>query len=276
MSSRALTSEIERYLAKWTLVRDGEPIETPTSVLQAVRRDGERAMFKLLKPSSDEQGAAALLRYYDGHGAVRLYAADENALLMERALGKRCLREMALSGGDLDAAGILADTLTKLQAARDQPVPSTLTPLSERFDSLFERESKNALLGRCAEMARHLLSTEGERVPLHGDLHHGNVLDGAPRGWLAIDPKALIGERTYDVANLLRNPAPYGALVQDPERMRRLAGFYAERLGIERQRILDFAFAHAGLSAAWDIEDGLDSGYSLRCAEVLASLAEGP
>ena len=276
MPDRALTSEIDHYLALWSLERDGDPIETLTSLIQPVRHDGEPTILKLLKASSDEQGAAALLRYYGGLGAVQLYEADEKALLMERALGERCLRKMALSGDDLEAALILADCLAKLQVAHDHPMPRTLTPLSERFESLFDLESESALLGRCADMARRLLATEGERVPLHGDLHHGNVLDAGPRGWLAIDPKALIGERTYDVANLLRNPAPHGTLVHDPERMGRLAGFYAERLGLERQRVLDFAFAHAGLSAAWDIEDSLDSSYSLRCAEVLASLAQGP
>lgn len=32
-------------------------------------------------------------------------------------------------------------------------------------------------------------------VTLHGDLHHGNVLDFGASGWLAIDPKGLKGER---------------------------------------------------------------------------------
>lgn len=49
---------------------------------------------------------------------------------------------------------------------------------------------------------------------LHGDLHHGNVLDFGPLGWLAIDPKGLHGESGFDYANILSNPdrasAPHG------------------------------------------------------------------
>jgi aminoglycoside/hydroxyurea antibiotic resistance kinase len=41
---------------------------------------------------------------------------------------------------------------------------------------------------------------------LHGDLHHGNVLDFGLRGWLAIDPKGLLGERGFDFANIFTNP----------------------------------------------------------------------
>ena len=42
---------------------------------------------------------------------------------------------------------------------------------------------------------RKLLAEPREVCALHGDLHHDNVLDFGPRGWLAIDPHALVGER---------------------------------------------------------------------------------
>ena len=40
---------------------------------------------------------------------------------------------------------------------------------------------------------RTLLTLERDVVPLHGDIDHGHILDFGPRGWLAIDPKRLIG-----------------------------------------------------------------------------------
>src|SRR5690606_25597285 len=59
---------------------------------------------------------------------------------------------------------------------------------------------------RAATTAERLLANQRDRVVLHGDLHHDNVLDFGDRGWLAIDPKGLHGERTFDYVNLLRNP----------------------------------------------------------------------
>ncbi len=271
--AEAARQDIAGYLKQWSAKPDGERMETPASWLQPVRRAGVAAMLKLLKPHSDEQNAAALLRYYDGRGAVRLFEADDNALLMERASGERSLAAMALSGRDVDAADILADTVVILHAPSGCAVPASLTPLAERFRALFAYEATHPLLGQCADMARQLLATEGERVPLHGDLHHYNVLDAGARGWLAIDPKGLIGERTYDVANLLCNPWPHGELVHSPDRMRQMAQLYARRLGLDARRVLNFAFAHAGLSASWDLEDGEDPGYGLRCADVLSPLA---
>ena len=94
-----------------------------------------------------------------------------------------------------------------------------------------------------------------------------------PRGWLAIDPKGVAGERTYEVANLLHNPCADLAL--DGERNRRVARLYGESLDLDPDRILRFALAHAGLSAAWDMEDGENPSFSLTCAAHLAEIAAG-
>ena len=103
---------------------------------------------------------------------------------------------------------------------------------------------------------------------------HDNVLDGDERGWLAVDPKALIGERTFEVANVFANPWPHADIVHRPDRMRWLAELYAERLRLDLHRVLAFALAHAGLSASWDMEDGGDPAYRLRCAELLCPLVD--
>lgn len=145
--------------------------------------------------------------------------------------------------------------------------------MRDRFQALFARETHTPLLARRAAVARHLLATERETTTLHGDLRHDNVLS-SPRGWLAIDPKGLTGERTYEVANLLCDPQPHDDIVHHPARMRRLAALYSERLGLDLRRVLGFALAHAGLSAAWSLEDGRDPTFRLQCAAVLDLLVD--
>jgi streptomycin 6-kinase len=269
-----MTNSIEPYLMRWRLKPAGVEIETPSSWLLPVKRDRSSAMLKVLKPSSDERNAAGLLRYLNGDGAVRLYEADENASLLERANGSRSLVTMATSGRDAQAAEILAETVAKLHAPRNCKVLPELTPLEQQFSSLYAHAGMMPLLGHCAAAARSLLATERDPVPLHGDLHHENVLDGGRRGWLAIDPKALFGERTYEVANLLCNPSAHADIVHQPGRMRWLAELYAARLRLDVQRVLAFALAHAGLSASWDEDDGIDPTFRLGCAEVLNKLVD--
>jgi streptomycin 6-kinase len=266
---------VGRYLTHWRLEPDGASVETPSSWLMPVTRDGASAMLKVFKPTSDERNAAAILRYFDGNGAVRLFQADEGALLMERVDGPRSLVSMAESGGDTEAAEILAQVVRKLHAQRKAAVPAGLTPLAEWFSALNDHAGDLPMLSACDKVARGLLAGERDVVPLHGDLHHGNVLDGGKRGWLAIDPKALLGERTFEVANLLKNSWVHAGVGHDPARMRRLAVLYANQLKLDMERVLAFAFAHAGLAASFQMDDGDDPSYTLHYAEVLDDAIKG-
>ena len=50
-----------------------------------------------------------------------------------------------------------------------------------------------------------LCDSSADPVVLHGDLHYGNVLSSDREGWLAIDPKGVTGEPSYEVGDLFRN-----------------------------------------------------------------------
>jgi streptomycin 6-kinase len=107
----------------------------------------------------------------------------------------------------------------------------------------------------------------------NGDIHHNNIhnniLDFGPRGWLAIDPKGLYGERGFDVANIFCNPD--FALRTAPERLVRQATIVAEAAGLERNLLLQWILSYAALSAAWTIGDGDDPTLALAVAEAAAA-----
>jgi len=268
-----ISSVFSVHLEKWNLALDGSPIDTPSSWLIPVRCGAALAVLKVYKPASDERYGADYLRYVGGDGAVRVFEADGGALLMERAVGSRSLFDMAVKGGDIQSAEILAAVVEQLHAPRiARQIPRSLVPLERQFASLFKRANEHSLFEKCASVALDLLGRQSHVMPMHGDLHHSNVLDGGARGWLAIDPKGLIGERTYEVTNLLNNPWPRGEILHNTERMGRLARLYAARLKLDLDRVLAYSLAHAGLSASWDIDDGFDPAYRLKCIEVLTPL----
>jgi streptomycin 6-kinase len=96
-----------------------------------------------------------------------------------------------------------------------------------------------------------------------------HVLDFAARGWLAIDPKGLSGERGFDFANIFCNPD--FALATATGRLARQASIVAKAAGMDRKRLLQWVLAYAGLSAAWFIDDGGDPGLPLAVAEAAAA-----
>ena len=86
---------------------------------------------------------------------------------------------------------------------------------------------------------------------VHGDMHHGNVLNFGPRGWLAIDPKGLIGERYFDYANIFCNPD--NEMATRPGRLSRQVQVVSEAAHLECSRLLAWVAAWAGLSAAFPL-----------------------
>jgi streptomycin 6-kinase len=103
---------------------------------------------------------------------------------------------------------------------------------------------------------------------VHQDLHGGNILR-SERGWLAIDPKPLVGEREFDVASLLRDRRDQ--LVLDPDaaaRMRRRLDVFSERLELDRERARGWGVAHA---LAWGFEHGRVLSGHIQCARLLAA-----
>lgn len=101
---------------------------------------------------------------------------------------------------------------------------------------------------RSAAVAARLLADQRDIRVLHGDIHHYNIRQSA-RGWLAFDPKGLVGERTYDCANTLCNPV-MPELVHNETRLLTNAAILADMLAIELWRLLAFTYAYASLNAS--------------------------
>jgi streptomycin 6-kinase len=232
---------------------------TPTSRVYRVRLDdGGTAIVKDLTPAGveDELRGADFLAWRDGHGSVRLLARHGTALLLEDG-GEYSLLDHLNEHGDASATAIAAEALTTMHSASDRPPPDALQPLREWFGSLFALASHDPdpLIREAAEMAATLLSDQRDVHPLHGDLHHENLLLGE-RGWLAIDPKGLIGDPAYDVGNMFYNPLARDDLRTDPARIGSMARIFARTLDREVRTVLRWAFVHACLSASWHLEDG--------------------
>ena len=247
----------EPYLVRWGLSPDGDPIITPAARLLPVMRGAEPAMLKI-SHEEDERLGGVLMEWWDGDGAARVLARDDAAILLERATGPASLADMARSGRDDEACRILCAAAARLHAPRHKPLPD-LIPLDQWFRELEPTaRTHGGILARCAETANGLLAGQREVGVLHGDLHHDNVLDFGARGWLAIDPKRLIGERAFDFANIFTNPDladPTRPVATEPGRFARRLNVVVEAAKLERQHLLRWILAWTGLSASWFLGD---------------------
>ncbi len=224
--------------------------------------DGIQAIVKDLKPLrdvGDELRGAHYLSWRAGNGAVKLLGLEGRQMLLEYA-GDRLLLDTLREQGDDAATDIATEVLGALLSPSDTPPPADLQPLRQRFEALFQKAlvdrdaGRKSLYAEAAAVADCLLANPAELRPLHGDLHHENIMFG-PRGWLAIDPKGVLGDPAFDAANLFYNPLGHDELCRNPARIAHMARVFAETIKQDKGAILDHAFAYGCLSAAWHAED---------------------
>jgi streptomycin 6-kinase len=178
----------DKYLTRWALTPDGHPVVTRTSRLLPVRQQGVPAMLKVAIEDEERLGGL-LMAWWNGQGAAPVLAHDSDAVLLERAEGGESLTEMAQQDRDEEASQIICAVVAELHAPRRKPMPS-LVPLTKWFSELEPAAAiHGGILLSSATVARELLAAQRDVQVLHGDIHHANILDFGPKGWLAIDPK---------------------------------------------------------------------------------------
>ena len=188
-------------VAQWDLVL-GEPYP-PGAAGYAVRAelpDGTPAVLKISNPHRECEQEADALERWDGDGAVRLLARDDerHALLLERCEPGTFLSESP------DALDVLIELLPRLWKNADGF--HTLADEAAWWAEYLPRECRDGkLLNAALHYIRELAPTQGEQVLVHQDLHGENVLAAEREPWLVIDPKPLAAEREFSVAPIVRS-----------------------------------------------------------------------
>jgi streptomycin 6-kinase len=242
-----------------------------------VPRGEGSVVLKIGVPNQELTSEMNALKIFDGEGACRLLDFDEEKgfLLIERLEPGRMLADL---DDDDERTHIALDTMQNLW----KPVPAGgtkgLIRLEAWFDGLKEiRPMFNGgtgpipgkLLER-VEAALPDLFADGEVRLMHGDFHHYNILS-SERGWLAIDPKGVIGPAGYEIGPLMLNPwiKPMDRISFKSQAERRVS-IIKERTGWAREKIIGWSLAHSVLSAYWDLE--LDPAYPAEAAEIFSTL----
>ena len=236
-------------------------IETDRSILVFGQRDGRPVVMKIIKNQSDESESGAILEAFDGRGTIRVYERTDGAMLVERAVPGHSLGTV-VNGSDDQATRILASVIAKMSPRLLSCVAATVQEWGKGFDRYLAtadvRIPKDLVL-EARRLYFHLCESQIQVRLLHGDFHHDNVVFDRDRGWLAIDPKGVVGELEYEIGAALRNPWESPELFTAPATIEARVRCFCRELSLNADRVLSWAFSQAVLSAIWTIEDGLDA-----------------
>ena len=277
MNQSPVETALSRAMIRWSLTKSTPVAETATSWIFRVEQNGRNfAALKILKPlaAAEERRGAMLMNWYGGEGAATIFDMHGDTIFMEWLDGGT-LGDPVRAGKDDEGTIAIATVIASLHRPRAD-APEGLEPLRDRFQVLFDTDVRTwphtarDLYARANGIALKLFDRPSAQIPLHGDMHHDNVLS-SDRGWLAIDPKGLIGDPAYDLANIFINPKGAAHLATDPRRIAARADILSARLNYSRKRILGWAAAHAALSACWELGEGRSITHQLACLPHLLS-----
>jgi streptomycin 6-kinase len=237
--------------------------------------------LKMGFPNQELLSEMYALQHYAGRGMVQLLEADfeQQIFLLERI---RPGVELVSIKDDDAATRIAAEVMQKLW----RPDLSDHHPLTvENWTTGMQKIRPNFegttgpfpeyLVDAAEQIFADFIPSQGERVLLHGDLHHWNMLSATRTPWLAIDPKGVVGEREYEIGAWIRNPDldQFSAAELKSMQLRRL-DIFVEMLGFDRQRMIGWSLAQAILSSWWVVEDHGKVGWqAIRCAEILYGIS---
>lgn len=267
--ARAARAAAEWGLALGDLIPDG----ASSVAVRCTWPDGTPAVLKLSPEEAFLAEQVAMLRRFAPSGRVpAVLGARADAVVLEEV-------RPGTAADELDphpSPERWADLMTALHAV--EPPADPPRDLRDRTGEFFARIGKRlaepaigARIGRrtwdlAVERCSALVATESTRVLLHGDLHLGNVLDGGPRGLVAIDPKVCVGDPCFDAFDYVLA----GAGLDGVENR---CALLADAAGLDGDRLLTWARVGAPLLAIALIPAG-DAEAAV--AELLALSAPTP
>jgi streptomycin 6-kinase len=270
-----LLNDLASWARHWS-VDVGRSLDTDSSRLGFGRRDGRAVVLKVIREPNDEWHSGAVLAAFGGRGMVRAIEHAEGAVLLERLDPGTDLVDVVRRGADDEATSIIASTIAAMSPTDAPPTAPTVHDWARgfaRYRASGDTQIEPRLVS--AAEATYVALCTSQRNPrlLHGDLQHYNVLLDRHRGWLAIDPKGVVGEVEYEIGAAMRNPGELPELLTNPRIVNARLDRFCDSLSLDRERALGWTFAQAVLSAIWSVEDTgtvSSDNVALRLASVLS------
>ncbi|MGI8468469.1 MAG: aminoglycoside phosphotransferase family protein, partial [Pyrinomonadaceae bacterium] len=202
---------------------------------------------------------ARFLRMANGDGAVKLLESDESrrAILLEKLTPGENLKEVCCRD-EAEAVEIAIPIARRL--LKEPPPDFAFRRLDEWFNNFFSKAASTnfppEFQNKAREFYEKLSSSSKHEFLIHGDLHHENILSATREPFLAIDPKGIVGDISYEISVFLNNHLWW--LASEPnlrEKLNDAVRQFSQAFEIEQAHLRQWAFAQIVLSAWWTFDE---------------------
>nr|WP_306423016.1 aminoglycoside phosphotransferase family protein [Paenarthrobacter aurescens] len=264
-----ISDSLDRWELSVDLVPGTEPWNGHGALVVPVLQDGMPAALKIAFPHDEALVERHALALWEGHGAVRLLAADAPScsMLLERLDASRWLHSAPMDEAR-DAWGAIMRQLSitpdeRLEWRAFEHIAATAERWSdeipaewERLEHPFPRWLLEAALEVCQTRGA-VGRRSGTDVLVHTDLHFMNILattaESRPRrgGYLAIDPQPQIGEAEFALAPVLWNRIHELSRTDPEAALRERCNDFSLAAGLDPEAARQWSIAREVENALW-------------------------
>lgn len=248
---------IEKAVRRWNLYDVREIYENSHKAVYSAISDKHGDVILKWDSTPQIRTEYRMLNRRNGNAACRLFAFDEadGLLLEERIVPGTVLRKEASYEKRLDIFASVFEEIhtpetsgeTYLDWMKNACVWCRTHPSDKKLAAMAEE---------ALAITEELFGCYPDRVLLHGDLHHDNLLRHNDGTYRMIDPKGVVGPAIFDIPRFLLNEADTVHDLPDAEHIETCIIRLSERLGYPADDLRNLFFMEAVLANVWIHEDG--------------------
>lgn len=196
-----------------------------------------------------------MLKDFDGNGLCKVYESDidNGILLIERIMPGTQLRDEPKQNTRLEEFCLLFQRLHKPPAdiTKYLTYMDWVSNITAFMKTRSDYEDLCDKMIKADEICRCLWEKYTDRLLLHGDLHHDNILLGK-NGYIAIDPKGVVGDAVFDIPRFILNEDDW----DNEDNFNHIVKTISAKLNISEQDIRALFYVELCMAHCWRVEDG--------------------
>lgn len=265
----SMQEKIEYAIRKWELDRiDAVYEHSEKGVYFAESRKFGSAVLKVDWHGQQLAAEYKMLERLSGHCSCKIYGYDAEAglLLEERIIpGTTLRREASLE----KRAQVFMQIFQEIHMPEDSG--ATYLDWLERIrEYCICHQEAEEMASRAYLFCVEMFGKYPDRVLLHGDLHHDNLLLKDDGSYAMIDPKGVVGPAIMDLPRFILNELDTIHMCPDRQHMEEVILLLSEQSGYPAEDIRKLFYMETVLANVWRMEDGEEmSQQELDLAEIL-------
>lgn len=228
-----MNGQLQFAIDQWGLSNLRPIYEREQSAVWSAESDRFGSVILKWNSTGQLESEYRMLSRLQGKGCCKVYSYDQDLglLLEERVLPGTVLREETSLEKRVE---VLASVFREIHVPQQEGETylDWLNKAQAFCESSDVSDELTRLAGQAREICVELFEKYPERVLLHEDLHHDNLLLRSDGSYAVIDPKGVIGPEILDLPRFLLNEANFD---DDPAHMERAIRLVSQAAAIRRR-----------------------------------------